>query len=125
MQVMETVRLRKIQQPSRVERLLEAFAESANVLPPDCYRIRDRRALSPVLQRLVHLATHSKHAWGCWTDDKGIWLFTAEMSLPLSRKHGSPVLLVTQYREDGELKDAGAWAAGTEGKWLRYRETPG
>ena len=38
---METVRLRKIQKPSRVERLLEAFAESANMLPPDCYRIRD------------------------------------------------------------------------------------
>ena len=122
MQVMETVRLRKIQQPSRVERLLEAFAESANILPPDCYRIRDVRALSTPLQRLVDQATHRKHAWGCWTDDKGIWLFTAEMSLPLSRKHGSPVLLVNQYREDGELKHSGAWGADTEGKWRRYRE---
>ena len=119
---METVRLRKIQKPSRVERLLEAFAESANILPPDCYRIRDVRALSTVLQQLVDQAIHRKHAWGCWTDDKGIWLFTAEMSLPLSRKHGSPVLLVNQYREDGELKHSGACGADTEGKWGRYRE---
>jgi hypothetical protein len=37
---METLRLRRIQQPSEVERLLEAFVSRGGVLPKDCYQIR-------------------------------------------------------------------------------------
>jgi hypothetical protein len=113
--------LRKLQLPSRLERLLEAFVDSAKILPPQAYRIRDRTALSPVLQRLVSQATQRKQVWGCWSNDVGMWLLTAEMSLPLSRKRGSPVLLVNVYREDGELQDSGAWIGDAE-KWRRYRD---
>ena len=58
---METVRLRKIQQPSHVERLLEAFASRGDLLPKDCYQIRASGALSPQLQRIVERAIQKGH----------------------------------------------------------------
>lgn len=116
---METMRLRKIQQPSRVHRLLEAFVSNANVLPEYCYQIRDRSALSSVLQQLVIQASRKEQAWCCWADDHRIRLFTAEMSLPLSRERGSPVLEVNFYSEQGELQDAGFWVFDREGTWRR------
>ena len=119
---METVRLRTIQRPSRVERLLEAFVSHADILPPGCYRIRDPSALSSVLQQIITQATGNKLAWCCWTDDRSIWLVTAEMSLPLSRKLGKPVLQVSFYGTDGEPKDTGCWAPGEEATWQRCSE---
>ncbi len=101
---METVRLRKIQQPSQVERLLEGFV---------------LRALSPQLQRVVQRATQKGNVWACWADSYNTWLFTREMSLPLSRERGAPVLRVYLYDEAGELKEPGIWVADQEGKWSR------
>src|SRR5256885_957706 len=46
---METRRLRTIQQPSHIERLLEALVSRANLLPKDSYQIRDPDALPPPL----------------------------------------------------------------------------
>jgi len=115
---METVRLRKIQQPSHVERLLEAFASRGDLLPKDCYQIRASGALSPQLQRIVERAIQKGHVWACWANSYHTWLFTCEMSLPLSRERGSPVLQVDVYDEAGELKDAGAWV-NQQGKWSR------
>jgi len=115
---METVRLRKVQQPSHVERLLEAFASRGDLLPKDCYQIRASGALSPQLQRIVERAIQKGHVWACWADSYHTWLFTCEMSLPLSRERGSPVLQVDVYDEAGELKDAGAWV-NQQGKWSR------
>jgi hypothetical protein len=116
---METVRLRKIQQPSQVERLLEAFVLRGSLLPNECYQIRASGALSPQLQRVVDLATEKGRVWACWVDSYHTWLFTCEMSLPLSRERGAPVLQVDLYDEAGELKDAGIWATDQEGKWGR------
>ena len=81
---METVRLRKIQQPSHVERLLEAFASRGDLLPKDCYQIRASGALSPQLQRIVERAIQKGHVWACWADSYHSWLFTCEMSFPMS-----------------------------------------
>jgi hypothetical protein len=116
---METMRLRKIQQPSKVERLLEAFVSRANLLPENCYQIRAPRALSPQLQRVVARATQKSHVWACWADSHHTWLFTCDMSLALSRERGAPVLQVDLYDAAGELKDAGFWIVDQEGKWCR------
>ena len=116
---METDRLRKIQQPSQVERLLEALISRGNLLPKECYQIRASGALSPQLQRVVERATQTGHVWACWVDSHHTWLFTCEMSLPLSRERGTPALQVDLYDEAGELKDAGVWVTDQEGKWTR------
>ena len=55
----------------------------------------------------------------CWADSYHGWLFTCEMSLPLSRERGAPVLQVDLYDEAGELKDTGIWVTDPEGKWTR------
>jgi hypothetical protein len=116
---METMRLRKIQQPSQVERLLESYVSRSELLPRDSFQIRATRALSPQLQRVVTRTTQNGHVWACWADSHHTWLFTCEMSLPLSRERGSPVLLVEHYDESGELKESGAWMSDQEGKWRR------
>jgi hypothetical protein len=116
---METVRLRFIQEPSRVARLLEAFASSIYGLPEESYQIRDRSVLASVLQLLVIEAIGKQRAWCCWTDDHHVWLLTGEMSLPLSRERGAPVLQVNSYAEGGELTDAGFWVSDHEGGWRR------
>jgi hypothetical protein len=117
--VMETVRLRRIQEPSHVERLLEAYVSRGDLLPKDAFQIRAMRALSPQLQRVVTRATQKGHVWACWADSYHTWLFTCEMSLPLSRERGAPVLLIDQYDEAGELKDSGTWVSDQDGKWRR------
>ena len=101
-----------------MERLLEAYV-SRSGLPNDAFQIRALRALSPQLQRVVARATPKGHVWACWADSYHTWLFTCEMSLPLSRERGAPVLLVDQYDEAGELKDSGTWVSDQEGKWRR------
>jgi hypothetical protein len=65
----------KIQQPSQVERLLEALVSRGNLLPKECYRIRASRALSPQLQRVVERAIEKGHVWAAiWvTDQEGKW----------------------------------------------------
>jgi hypothetical protein len=116
---METRRLRTIQQPSHLERLLEALVSRANLLPKDCYQIRDPSALPPQLQALVAQAAQEGRVWRCWVNSYETCLFTSEMSLPRSRERGSPVLLVNRYNESGELQDAGSWMSDPEGKWQR------
>ena len=116
---METMRLRKIQAPSQVERLLESYVSRGNFLPTDAFQIRAPRALSPQLQRVVTQAAYKGHVWACWADSYHTWLFTCEMSLPLSRERGAPVLLVEQYDEAGELKESGSWVPDQEGRWSR------
>lgn len=65
------------------------------------------------------MATGMEEVCVCWTDGIRIWLCTAEMSLPLSREHGAPVLTVTVYTEHGDVQDAGDWLADCESNWRR------
>ena len=116
---METRRLRTIQQPSHIERLLEALVSRANLLPKDSYQIRDPAALPPPLQAVIVQAAREGRVWGCWANSYETCLFTSEMSLPRSRERGVPVLLVNRYGESGDLQDAGAWTTDLEGKWRR------
>ena len=116
---METLRLRRIQQPSAVERLLDSFIARSNRLPKNCYQIRDPETLLPQLQRVVAREIDKGHTWACWADPFDTWLFTCEMSLPSSRERATTVLLVNLYDEAGELKESSSWMADPDGQWHR------
>jgi hypothetical protein len=119
---METLRLRKIQQPAQVERLLEAFVTRGSLLPKDCYQIRDSSGLSAQLQRVLAREAKTGRIWGCWANSSRAWLFTCEMSLSSSRERAAPVLQVSCYNELGELEETGTWVAGPHGEWHRCGE---
>lgn len=116
---METMRLRSIQQPGRVDRLLELFIIGTNRVPQDAYHVRSPSGLSHDLRVVVQEAQQKHRAWSVWTDDHGTWLFTGEMSLALSRERGTPVLQVFAYSEYGELLETGFWTHGKHGNWQR------
>lgn len=116
---METLRLRRIQEPSRVERLLEAYISRTAVLPNGSYQVRDARNLPESLRSVVARAAAQAETWSCWAHGSGIWLFTCEMSLALSRERGAPVLLVRQYNENGDVTDSGTWRFDAAGTWTR------
>ena len=78
---METLRLQRIQRPSRVEQLLELFIVRTNQVPQRAYQIRDPSGLSGILQDLVRQARAKHRVWSAWTDDRTTWVFTVEMSL--------------------------------------------
>lgn len=119
----ETVRLRAVQQPSRIERLVVSFASNSGIVAEGAYLVRDAAALAPVLQRVLAEAARKGHAWCCWTDGSRVWLITGEMSLALSRECGSPVLDVKIYREEGTLMDSDCWLVDKEGQWRRCAVT--
>lgn len=74
------------------------------------------------LQRVLSLSIGKEEVWVCWTNDTRMWLFTGQMSLPLSRERGAPVLTVNVYTENGDLQDVGDWTVNGEGKWQRYAD---
>jgi hypothetical protein len=115
----ETLRLRKIQQAGHVGRLLQGLAKNSGMLADGARPLRDRGELPAGLQQVIMQAARDGVSWTCWLDGQGhIWLFTAEMSLPLSRKRGAPVLQVNHYREDGELKEMANWV-NRDARWQR------
>ena len=116
---METLRLRRIQEPSRVERLLEAYISRAGIVPDNAYQIRNRAQLPQGLQVLLLRAIEEGQVWSCWADPSRIWLFTCHMSLAQSRERGAPVLLVHLYGEHSELVDSGAFRFDALGNWSR------
>ena len=116
---METLRLRRMQEPSRVQRLLEAYVANAKILPEDSYPVRDAGDLPPRLKIVIARALAQGHAWVCWARTSQIWLFTCEMSLALSRERGAPVVAVHRYDEEGELKDSETWRIDALGHWSR------
>jgi hypothetical protein len=119
---METRRLLSIQQPSRIERLLEALVSHCELWPKDSYQLRDPASLPSPLKKIVAQASQQGRVWACWANSYETCLFTAEMSLPLSRERGAPVLLVNRYDEKGELNDAGSWISDPHGKWRRLAD---
>jgi hypothetical protein len=119
---METKRLRTIQQPSHLERLLEAYITRSNAIPPDSYQIRDPDATVSPLRSIALRAAAQGRVWACWAYGAQLWLFTAEMSLPLSRERGTPVLRIDRYNDHGELMEAGDWLLAPDGFWRRCAE---
>lgn len=123
MALVDEVRLRAIQQPSRVERLLVAFALRAGIIAPNAYMIRDRNSMLPELQDLIRQAESTGQAWCGWSDNTQIALLTGDTPLDVSRKLGSPALDVKLYGENGVLKERGLWVVDREGGWCRRSET--
>jgi hypothetical protein len=119
---METLRLRRIQEPSRVERLLEAYISRAGIVSDHAYQIRNRNQLPRGLQLLLIRAIEEGQVWSCWADAAQMWLFTCHMSLAQSRERGSPVLLVRLYGAEAELLDSGAFRYDALGNWSRCSE---
>jgi hypothetical protein len=116
---METVRLRKIQQPSRVGGLLEAYISRGETLPRAAYEIHERSALPEPLRKVAARATQQGRVWRGWASRSHVWLFTADMSLALSRERGAPVLQVSIHDENGELTDSGCWLMDRQSNWMR------
>ena len=116
---METRRLRQLQEPTRVAGLLEAYISRAGILPKDAYQIRDRGELPNRVQMVVSRAIAQGQAWSGWARGDQLWLFTCEMSLPLSRERGAPVLIVRLHDEQGEVKDSGTFRYDALGVWSR------
>lgn len=116
---METRRLRRMQEPSRVERLLDAYISRTAILPPNSYQVRDPRDLPRSLRSVVALATAQGESWVCWANSSRMWLFVCEMSLALSRERGTPVIVVRQYNEDADVTDSGTWRFDALGAWTR------
>ena len=116
---METLRLRRIQEPSRVERLLDAYVSRSSLVPPDACQIRDPSAVPVSLRAVLVRAREQGQIWSCWANPSRLWLFTCDMSLDLSRERGAPVLHVSRYSEDGRLDDSGTWLVDPRGQWTR------
>ncbi|MGH8141080.1 MAG: hypothetical protein ACREU2_00965 [Steroidobacteraceae bacterium] len=117
--MMETLRLKLIQQPSHVDRLLSSLIRVMQLVPQDAYMVRERSELTDVLRDRILKAERNGCSWECWSDGKQACLFIAEMSLPLSRERGSPVLLISQYSQDGELKESSHWVTDEQERWRR------
>jgi hypothetical protein len=116
----DTLKLRGIQHPSKVDRLLESYIAGADTLPKNACQIRTVVAVPTPLHGLVMQAIKLGKSWSCWTrGSTQTWLFTAEMSLPLSRKRGAPVLQVKLYGDDGLLRESGTVTTDQSGKWSR------
>ena len=118
---METMRLRHILAPSRLDMLLDALVCHSNLVPEGVSRTRDLGALSQDLRTLVTRATQRGLVWGCWERGPDTWLVLGEMSLPLSRERGLPVLRIELYTDEG-LKETGLWTADRKGNWSRCSE---
>lgn len=116
---METLRLHRLQEPSRVERLLEAYISRAGDLPYGSYQLRDAKELPRNLRTILAEAVEWGEVWSCWANGSQLWLFTGHMPLDRSCEHGVPVIELRVYDEDAELKDAGVWKFDPRGTWTR------
>jgi hypothetical protein len=116
---MQTMKLRALQQASRLELLLDSLVTSQNWVPPGARPITDRSELASALQKLAIKVAKSEGAWRAWEGYDGVRLFIAEMSLDLSRERGCPVLKVSYYTDAGRLQLYSLWVQLTDGAWRR------
>jgi hypothetical protein len=117
---MEMVRVRcKIQVPSQVEELLESYISQSEVVPKGAYRIRELGSVPQEVRRPLIQAAREGQTWSCRAHGLHTWLFTCNMSRPLSRERGAPVLQIRVYGDDGGLRDSGEWMPDQNGRWCR------
>jgi hypothetical protein len=64
----ETDRLKKLQEPSQTEKLLERLVKQAGLVPADAYQLRDPGAFPLTLQEVLSLARGEQEVSICWTD---------------------------------------------------------
>src|SRR5579862_8567270 len=108
-----------LQQPSHIDGLLRSLVKSLAVLPDESNVVTKPSELPSALQRVVGQAIKSGQSWMAWQDNGvHVWLFVAEMSMPLSRERGSPVLEMKHYQGDG-LKETAYWVVDRQANWQR------
>ena len=116
-EIMETRRLRAIQNPSRTLALLESYAASHELLTCAAYRITRVSELTAPLRRLV--CELEVDSWCAWADAGQIWLFCATASLELSRERRKPVLQIRLYGQRGQLVEASTCVFTSDRGWQR------
>ena len=117
---MQIVRLLcKVQRSSRLGEMLESYISQSDVVPRGSYQIRQPGSVPPEMRKVLTQAVREGQTWSCWAHGLHTWLFTCNLSDPLSRKRGAPVLQVSIYGNDGGLRDRGSWMPDPHGKWCR------
>jgi hypothetical protein len=117
---MQTMTLRRLQKPSKVDLLLRELVQAVGILPQDSREILDATDMPAALRRVIKMANHIGHSCSCWADDCNSYsLFIGELSPDLSRERGSLVLLLDHYGGDGKLMGTSQWAQDHSGKWQR------
>jgi hypothetical protein len=114
---METAKLRALQRPSETDSLLDSFVWNRPANPKGLRKVVNLTELSAALQKIARNAKQQNRAWGAWTDERNDWLYTAEMSLAMSRERGHPVLEVASFNEDGHLEESEVWMRTGDGRW--------
>lgn len=115
---MKTMKLRTLQQPSRLESLLDSLVMSQSWVPVSAPQLTDRSDLPSALQKLAIKAVKEEGTWRAWLAHEGVRLFVAEMSLDLSRERGCAALKVRYYDEQGRLQLYSLWVQLADG-WQR------
>jgi hypothetical protein len=117
---MQMVRLFcKIQHPSKVAELLESYISQSDVVPKGSYQIHRTASVPREVRKVLAQAVKEGQTWSCWAHGLHTWLFTCNMSRPLSSERGAPVLQVSLYGDDGALRDRGSWMPDQHGRWCR------
>jgi hypothetical protein len=117
---MQIVRLLcKIRHPSQIGELLESYVSQSALVPKGSYEIRQLGSVPRQVRKALTQAVKEGQTWSCWAHGLHTWLFTCNMSRSLSRERGAPVLQVSLYGDDGELRDRGSWIPDEHGKWCR------
>ena len=117
---MEIVRvLCKSRHLSKVGELLDSYVYQSELVPRGSYQIRQAGSVPREVRKVLTQAVKQGQNWSCWAHGLHTWLFTCNMSRPLSRARGAPVLQVSLYGEDGALRDHGSWIPDQHGKWCR------
>ena len=103
-----------------IDRLLHSLVRSLGDVPDYAEAVHDYSELPSRLRHVIVDAMKAGQSWCCWgeTDLFHIWLFIAEMSLPLSRDRGTPVFKLKYYREYG-LRETANWVIDRQAKWHR------
>lgn len=115
--IVETQRLRSVQHPRRVGRLLDSLLDSDRFIPERANRITSAAELPAPLRRLSRLIDGADSVWRSWSDGRRIWFFEAVFSLELSRERGKPVIQLREYDEVGDLSRSRLFVQTAEHGW--------
>jgi hypothetical protein len=115
--IVDTLRLKAIQNPSDVQSKLEQCARSFAEVPRSARLVSDWLELPPVLGVIATRAAYTGQAWCALTDNHRSWLFLAEAPLALARERGKTVLVISQYDEYGELASCSTWVETRASHW--------
>jgi hypothetical protein len=109
----------RVYRTSKIGELLESYISQSDVVPKGSYQLHDPGSVPRDVRQVLTQAVKEGQTWSCWAHGAHIWLFTCNVSGPLSREYGTPVLRVSVYGDHGELRDCGAWMPDQQGKWCR------